>query len=166
VEELAKELFMKIQSILSLVAVSAFATAPLCHAEEIFCSPIALFKEAYVPAMQGCFAASLKKTLRGFILRGDSTSDKAEARLPSDEGISLDVAVRDAVEIPEFRDLTTVEGNLTTRSVRFPAFPPGQPIEQSQGLVVTLVYGSKASPEALNAMTKCIDSIKQRTGQE
>jgi hypothetical protein len=157
---------MKIQSILSLVAVAALVTAPLCHTEEIFYSPVALFKEAYVPVMQGCFAASLKKTLRGFILRGDGTGDKAEARLPSDEGIFLDVVVRDAIEIPEFEDLTSVEGDLIARSVRFPAFPPGQPLEQSQGLVVTLIYGSKVSPGVLKAVTKCIESIKQRTGNE
>ena len=50
--------------------------------------------------------------------------------------------------------------------IRFPAFPPGQPLEQSQGLVVTLIYRSKVSPEVLEAVTKCIESIKRRTGNE
>lgn len=155
---------MKTTSVTSFVVVLALSASAICRAEEVFYSPLSLFKESFSPVMEKFFAASLTKTLRGFSLRGDGTSDKTKALLPSDHGISLDVAVRDAAEIPEFQDTTTTEGGLTKRMVRFPAFPPGQPVDQSQGLAVTLTYGPQASSEALAAISECIEAVKKKTG--
>ncbi|RYD64280.1 MAG: hypothetical protein EOP83_10160 [Verrucomicrobiaceae bacterium] len=135
--------------------------------ESLFDSPVALFKECYVPVMEHNFGAVLCNTNRGFILRGAGTHERAEPSGPvPDEGLDLNVAVRDATEIPVFEDKTEKEGELTVRTVRFPAFPPGQKIEKAQGLSVTLTYGPNADKEALAAIGKCIDAIKKTTGQK
>ncbi|WP_035607569.1 hypothetical protein [Haloferula sp. BvORR071] len=132
----------------------------------LFYSPLSLFKDCIVPVMEKHFSAECKNTLRGFILRGDSSNAFLEADQPSSEGLLLSVAVRDADEIPAFEDKNEQEGKLTVRSVRFPAFPPGQKPEEAQGLAVYLTYGANADKEALAAIEKCIDAIKKTTGQK
>jgi hypothetical protein len=157
---------MKSKLVGLFVAFVLVAASPLCRAEEVFASPMSLFAGAYVPVMEKSLCASLKKTLRGFVLRADSTNEKAEARLPSDEGISLDVSVRDAAEIPAFEDTSTNEEGLIKRIVRFPASFPSRPGEDTQGLVVILIHGRHANPSALAAIAKSIDAIKRPTEQK
>jgi len=157
---------MKSRAFLSLVAVGCLLPA---HAKDqnLFDSPVALFKECYVPVMERNFGAVLSNTNRGFVLRGAGTHERAESKGPmADDGLELDVAVRDATEIPVFEDKTKKEGALTVRIVRFPAFPPGQDIAKAQGLVVTLTSGPNADKEALEAIGKCIDAVKKTTGQK
>jgi hypothetical protein len=163
---------MKRRSFLPLLAAPTFLAVLPARAEEdprktnLFYSPLALFKDCIVPVMEKHFAAQCQNTLRGFILRGDSTNSKIEANDPSEEGLDLNVAVRDAIEIPAFEDKTEQKGELTVRSVRFPPFPPGQKAEQAQGLAVYLTYGANADKEALAVIGKCIDAIKKATGQK
>lgn len=157
---------MKACSLLPLVVVGCLLPA-YAKDQNLFDSPVALFKECYVPVMEHNFGAVLCKTNRGFILRGASTHERAERDGPvSDEGLDLNVAVRDASEILVFEDKTEKKGELTVRTVRFPAFPPGQNIEKAQGLSVTLTYGPNADKEALEAIGKCIDALKKTTGQK
>ncbi|MEK7950543.1 hypothetical protein [Luteolibacter soli] len=130
-------------------------------------SPVALFKECYVPVMENNLGAVLRNTNRGFVLRGAGTHERAAPDCPaSDDLIELDVAVRDATEIPAFEDKTEKKGELTVRTVRFPAFPPGQKIKEAQGLVVTLTCGPNADEESLAAIGKCVDAVKKTTGQK
>ena len=159
---------MKSRALLPLILAACLVPAGAKDgSENLFDSPVALFKECYVPVMERNFGAVLSNTNRGFIFRGAGTHERAEPDSPvSDDGLGLNVAVRDATEIPVFEDKTEKEGELTVRTIRFPAFPAGQKIEEAQGLSVTLTYGPNADKEALAAIGKCIDAIKKTTGQK
>jgi hypothetical protein len=165
---------MKRRSFLPLLAAPTLLPVLPARAEDdpdpgktnLFHSPLALFKDCVVPVMERHFAARCQKTLRGFILKGDGINDFLEASDPSDRGLGLNVAVRDAIEIPAFEDKTEKKGELTVRSVRFPPFPAGQKEEEAQGLAVYLTYGANADKEALAEIGKCIDAIKKTMGQK
>ncbi len=161
---------MKRRSFLPLLASPSLLPIPTARAEEhpknLFYSPLFLFKDCIVPVMEKHFSAKCENTLRGFILRGDSSNAFLEADEPSSEGLLLSVAVRDADEIPAFEDKTEREGKLTVHSVRFPPFPQGQKAEEASGLAVYLTCGANADKEALAEIGKCIDAIKKATRQK
>jgi len=135
-----------------------FSTA-FAAGENDFSNPVALFKACYLPTLEGFFSASVTKTLRGFVMKGDSSGENVAVNTPSEAGIHLDVAVRDAGEIPELQDQTTKEGNLTKRSVRLPA-PKVAAEDPPQGLAITFLYGPDADAPAIESIQQCIDSIK------
>ena len=165
---------MKRRSFLPLLSAPAFLPVLPVRAEDevdprktnLFHSPLFLFKDCIVPVMEKHFAAECRNTLRGFILRGDGSNALLEAKDPSDGGFDLNVAVRDAIEIPVFEDKTEQKNGLSVRGVRFPAFPAGQKEDEAQGLAVYLTYGANADKEALAEIGKCIDEIKRVTGQK
>ena len=164
---------MKRRSFLPLLSAPAFLPTLAAQEEEVdptktnlFYSPLTLFKDCIVPVMTKHFSAECRNTLRGFILKGDINDSHLKANDPSEDGIDLNVAVRDAIEIPAFEDKTEQKGELSVRGVRFPAFPPGQKVEEAQGLAVYLTYGANADKEALAEIDKCIDAIKKKTGQK
>jgi len=163
---IGKVLPVKPKSILLLTVAFALTPALSCRADSPLGNPSALFKECYVPVMEKCFKASITKTLRGFVMRGDTNPENISAALPSDEGLFLDVEVRDAIEIPAFKDVTTTEGVLTKRTVSFPAFPAAQASDGSQGLLVTFIYGPNVNPAAIGAIGKCIGAIKKSSGEK
>ena len=165
---------MKRRAFLPLLSAPALLPVMAARAEDevdprktnLFYSPLSLFKDCIVPVMTKHFSAECRNTLRGFILKGDINDSHLKANDPSEDGLDLNVAVRDAIEIPAFEDKTEQKGELTVRAVRFPPFPPGQKAEEAQGLAVYLTYGANADKEALAEIGKCIDAIKKATGQK
>ena len=117
----------------------------------LFDNPIELFSGALLPSLSNSEAAKIITTLRGFYLRADSHPGLQDEYEPSELGIYLDVAVRDQDEIPVFKDSTTTEGLITTRTVELPA-----PKNEQVALRITLVYGKSAPEKALAAIRASI----------
>lgn len=130
----------------------------LLHAEEdLFASPLRLFQEALVPVLQGNERGVVRTTWRGFRLRADA-QQKIEQKRPSGVGIELNVAVRDADEIPKYTDVLGMEEGLLTRTVSYPAPAPEAP----QGLVVMLRHGPDAPEQSLRVLRRVLDTIRNR----
>lgn len=146
---------MKPKLLLSLLVATVLSFSPRCEAGGAFDSPVALFKEFYVPALEGFERATIATTWRGFVLRGDRQA-KIEAPEPSESGISLDVEVRDGGEIPKLQDVTIRKDGLTIRTVRYPAAG-----SDPQALLVRFVYGVEANAEVVKAIEKNLEAIKK-----
>ncbi len=79
---------------------------------------------------------------------------------PSENGIYLNVAVRDAEEIPAFTDVTVTKDDLSTRTVEFTA-----PKRSTQGLRIHFVYGKDAPEESLAAIRASIAKLIKASKQ-
>jgi len=139
--------------LLFLLASSALAA----ESRGPFYSPITGFTDALVPVLAGFEKASVETTLRGFIARADSfpgyrNSDSE----PSEYGLYLNVAVRDAEEVKALSDLSEPKGAVTHRLVQIPAPKGGD-----QAMVIQIDYGPKASAESIRAIDECIAGIKR-----
>jgi hypothetical protein len=145
-----------------LILITFLAGLATAKAEDLFANPLELFRAALMPALTCTERAKVETTWRGFFLRADSQSAMELGIEPSECGIYLDVAVRDAVEIPLAEDSTRKDGGVTRRTVKFPA--GGE--NREQGLLVTLVYGGLANAEALKAIEASIAEIQRRAERE
>lgn len=129
--------------------------------EDLFANPLTLFQGALTPVLQGNERGVVETTWRGFRLRADAQQKIAEKN-PSEVGIELKVAVRDAVEIPKLSDESAREVGLITRTVSFPAPTSKSP----QGLRVVIRYGMKAPKKSLAAIEEVLAGIKKRFKEE
>jgi len=144
-------------------ALLLLTSATLVRAESqraLFHSPIEFFEGVLLPCLSNSEAAKISTTLRGFYLRADSHPGLRNEYDPSELGIYLDVAVRDPEEISAFKDSTTSERLITTRTVELPA-----PKNEQSALRITFVYGKDAPEKALAAIraaiTKTIKASEQ-----
>lgn len=120
-----------------------------------FYSPVMGFSEALAPILSGFEKAKIETTLRGFVARGDSAPGFAQSEMdPSEYGVYLNVAVRDAQEVNGFSDRTEEKGAFMRRTVKIP--PPSG---GDQAIVVELDYGRKVSGDVLRAIDKCISGV-------
>jgi hypothetical protein len=123
------------------------------------------FSEALAPVLSGSEKAKVETTLRGFYLRADIFPRMDDETEPSENGIYLNVAVRDAEEIPAFTDVTVTKDSISTRTVEFTA-PKGS----VQGLRIYFVYGKDAPEGSLAAIrasiAKLIKASKQGSAEK
>ena len=118
------------------------------------------FSEALAPVLSGSEKAKVETTLRGFYLRADIFPGMEDETEPSENGIYLNVAVRDAEEIPAFTDVTVTKDSISTRTVEFTA-PKGS----TQGLRIHFVYGKDAPEESLAAIRASIARLIKASKQ-
>lgn len=137
--------------LLPVLACSALAAEP----EGPFYRPISGFSEALLPILSGFEKASVETTLRGFIARADSFPGYRNSDMePSDYGLYLNVAVRDADEVKEYSDRSGEKGGVTYRLIQIPAPKGGD-----QSMVIEFDYGGKASAESVKAIDACIAGV-------
>ena len=79
---------------------------------------------------------------------------------PSEYGLYLNVAVRDAEEVNGLSDRIEQKGAVTHRLVQIPPPKGGD-----QAIVILLDYGAKASAEAIRAIDSCIAGVVKFAGQ-
>jgi hypothetical protein len=146
-------LTMKVFFFILLGLASAIAAEP----KDAWHGPVMGFSEAIAPILDGFEKANVKTTLRGFIARGDTSPGFAASEIdPSEDGLYLNVAVRDAEEVPSLLDKVEKKGAITYRLVEIPARPG-----REQGLRISLHYGPGARAEAIRAIDGCIGKIKK-----
>lgn len=142
--------------ILSMILPCAAADEP-----GIFDNPLALFQKAAVPMLSGSERGEITTTLRGFQLRAPRQSEIHNEATPSESGIHMDVAVRDAVEIPAAVDTSETKDGITHHIIKFPA-----PSGGDQGLAIYIDSGASADREILRAIDHCIEEIRGRLDVE
>jgi hypothetical protein len=140
-----------------LLAGAALAAEP----KGPFYSPITGFSDAFLPLLTGFEKASVETTLRGFIARADSFPGYRNSDVePSEYGLYLNVAVRDAEEVNGLSDRTEQKGAVTHRLVQIPPPKGGD-----QAIVIQFDYGGKASAETIKAIDSCIAGIVKFAGR-
>jgi hypothetical protein len=145
------------KSLLTPLAVTIWALfSAVVQAGGRFDNPPALFPGSMISVMSHFEKAKIEKTWRGFYLRADTQPGMASETEPTETGIYLDVAVRDAEEIPEFKDSSAVAGEITRRIVEIPA---AKREGDEVALRIVFTFGSGANAEALAASRKEIDGI-------
>jgi hypothetical protein len=136
---------------LLLLATSAFAA----ESKGPFYSPITGFSEALLPIFDGFEKAGVETTLRGFIARADSFPGYEKSEMdPSERGLYLNVAVRDAEEVKKYSDHSEEKDGITCRLVQIPA-PKGGEV----AIVIQFDYGRKAPVESIKAIDACIAGV-------
>jgi hypothetical protein len=145
--------------IISLAAV-LFASSPIfADPPDPFSDPVTAFSKAIVPILASFEKAKVEKTWRGFFARADTQPGfKKPENEPSEDGLYLDVEVRDAAEVKEFTDHTEQNGSVMYRAIRIPA-PP----HQEQALIVELRYGNRVPKEVIAAIESCISQFTARS---
>ena len=129
------------------------------QAENIFGDPVKLFSDIYVPIMSGFEKTVIKTTLRGFIIRADSSPGIKQEK-PSKYGISLIVSVADPDR--QALDKTETKDGYVRHLIQIPA-PPHQELS----LVIEFCYGSEVSSEIVDAITdRCIALKEKRQAQQ
>ncbi len=142
---------MKIAFLLLILATSAFWSNP----GGPFYSPVTGFSGALVPILTKFEKARIETTLRGFIARADSFPGFRQSEMdPSEHGIYLNVAVRDASEVKALSDRTERHGAVTHRMVEIPPPEGGD-----QALVIELDSGRDVPPEVMRALDKSIRGV-------
>jgi hypothetical protein len=126
----------------------------------LFDTPIEHFSEALAPVLSGSEKGKVETTLRGFYLRADIFPRMQNETEPSENGIYLNVAVRDAEEIPAFTDVTVTKNAISTRTVEFTALKGS-----TQGLRIHFAYGKDAPEESLAAIRASIAKIIKASKQ-
>jgi hypothetical protein len=145
-----RRLGIRLLLIFSLAA-SAFAAEP----RGPFYDPVTGFSKALTPILSGFEKAKVETTLRGFIARADSFPgfDKSDLE-PTEYGLYLNVAVRDADEVKGFSDHTEMKESITHRLVQITPPKGGD-----QAIVIALDYGPKVAPKVIRAIDKCIRGV-------
>jgi len=117
--------------------------------------PVNDFASTLAPILGSGERATIQKTWRGFVARGDTQAGLAKSGTePTEVGLFLDVEVRDAEEATRLIDTTIQEGAITRRTIRIPA-PKGDP----QSLLIILRYGPQVRSEAVTAIEACITKM-------
>jgi hypothetical protein len=120
-----------------------------------FHSPVTGFSDALVPILTGFEKAQIETALRGFIARADSFPGFERSDMePSEHGLYLNVAVRDATEVDGLSDRSELKGAVTHRVIEIPPPTGGE-----QALVILLNYGRDVPPEVI----KAIDSASAKS---
>jgi hypothetical protein len=136
---------------LSILFLSLFSCS--LHAADKFGNPVKLFADIYVPVMNTFEKTVIKTTLRGFIIRADSSPGIKQDE-PSKYGISLIVSVADADR--EAVDKIENEKGYTRHLIQIPA-PPHQEV----ALAIEYCYGSEVSSEIVDAITDRCVALKE-----
>lgn len=124
------------------------------QAENKFGNPVKLFSDIYVPIMSNFEKTVIKTTLRGFVIRADSSPGIKQDE-PSKYGISLIVSVADTDR--QAVDRTENKGNYTRHLIQIPA-PPHEEVS----LVMEFCYGSEVSSKIVDAITDRCVALKEK----
>ena len=134
-----------------LLATSAWCAEP----RGPFDSPVTGFSGALVPIMTSFEKAKIETTLRGFFARADSFPGFRQSDSePSEHGLCLNVAVRDAGEIKSFSDTTQDKGVFKSRLIEIPPPKGGD-----QALVIEFDIGSKVTADVIRSIDTAITAV-------